>query len=106
MAGCTVGYRPQGTPPDRMVMPQYPLGIRGLTCPPAGGWPGGVELEPPGVVQADTQKTTATNTTRMTYFHHVGTVFQRCHMSVSSDVPDGLAGCRVPSACEVEALPG
>jgi hypothetical protein len=51
------------------------------------------------MVQADTHKTTATTTTRMAYFHHVGTVFQRCHIPVSSRVPDDLAlayGC--PSA--------
>jgi hypothetical protein len=56
------------------------------------------------VVQADTHKTTATTTTRMTCFHHVGTVFQGFHMLVSSGLPDGLAGCRLPSACELEAL--
>jgi hypothetical protein len=32
--------------------------------------------------------TTPTNTIRMTCFHHVGTVFQRGHMPVSSDGPD------------------
>jgi len=58
------------------------------------------------VVQADTHTTTTTNTIRMTCFHHVGTVFQVCHMLVSSGVPDGLAGCWLPYACEVEALPG
>ena len=57
------------------------------------------------MVQADMHKTTATTTTRMTCFHHVGTVFQLCHMPVSSGVPDGLAGCRLPFAYEVEALP-
>jgi hypothetical protein len=55
------------------------------------------------VLQADTHKTTAMTTTRMTCFHHVGTVFQGCHMLVSSAVPDGLAGRRVPSACAGEA---
>jgi hypothetical protein len=93
-------------PSDRMVMSQYPLGIRGPACPPAGGWPGGVELEPPGVVQADMHTTTAIKTTRMTCVHHVGTVFKLWHMSVSSGVPDGLTGCRLPSACAMEALPG
>jgi hypothetical protein len=58
------------------------------------------------VVQADTHKTMATTTTRMTCFHHVGTMLQGCHMLVSSGVPDGLAGRRVPSACAVEAQPG
>jgi hypothetical protein len=81
-------------PSARMVMSQYPLGTRGPTCPPPGGWPDGVELEPPGVVQADRHQTTATHTARLTCVHHVGTVFQRCHMPVSSRAPDGLAGCR------------
>ena len=40
------------------------------------------------MVQADPHKTTPTNTIRMTCFHHVGTVFQVCHMLVSSGVPD------------------
>jgi hypothetical protein len=97
------GTASQGLPPDRTVMSQYPPGPRGLTCPPSGGWPAGVELEPPGVVQADTHTTTTTNTIRMTCFHHGGTMFQRCHMLVSSGVPDGLAGCWLPSACEVAA---
>jgi hypothetical protein len=100
------GTARKGCPSDRLVMSQYPLGPRGLTCPPSGGWPAGVELELPGVVQADMHKTTPTNTIRMTCFHHVGTVSQRCHMPVSSDGPDGLAGCRLSYACEVEALPG
>jgi hypothetical protein len=82
------GTASQGRPPDRTVMAQYPPGPRGLTCPPSGGWPAGVELEPLGVVQADMHTTTPTNTIRMTCFHHVGTVFQRCHMRVSSGVPD------------------
>jgi hypothetical protein len=60
------GIASKGRPPDRMVMSQYPLGTPGLTCSPSGGWPEGVELEPPGVVQADMHKTTAPNTTRMT----------------------------------------
>ena len=58
------------------------------------------------MVQADTHKTTPTNTIRMTCFHHVGTVFQVCPMPVSSGVPDGLAGCWLPFAWEVAALPG
>ena len=84
MAGCTGGTAGKGRPPDCLVRSQYLLGPRGLTCPPSGGWPAGVELEPPGVVQADTHKTTATTTTRMTRFHHVGIDFQVDHIVVPS----------------------
>jgi hypothetical protein len=79
------GIASKGRSPDRLAMSQYPLGTRSLICPPSGDWPAGVELGPPGVAQADTHKTTATKTTRMTCFHHLGTIFQRCHMPVSSD---------------------
>jgi hypothetical protein len=93
-------------PPDCLAMSQYSLGTRGLIGPPSEGWPAGVELGPPGVAQADTHKTKATKTTRMTCFHHLGMVFQRCYMPVSSDVPDGLAGSQLPSPCEVAPRPG
>jgi hypothetical protein len=49
----------------------------------------GVEPERRGVVQADadTHKTTATSTTRMTCFHHVGKVSQVGRIAVSSECP-------------------
>jgi hypothetical protein len=87
------GTAGKGHPPDRLAMSQYPLGTRGLICPPTGGWSAGVELESPGVVQADTHKTTATNTTRMTRFHQASMVFQVGHIVVSSGglLPSPLA---------------
>jgi hypothetical protein len=78
------GTASKGLPSHRMLMSQYPLGTRGPTCPPSGGWPEGVELEPPSVVQAATHKTTATNTTRMMCVHPVGKVFQVYHIPASS----------------------
>jgi hypothetical protein len=51
-------------------------------------------------VQADTHTITAINPTHTTCFHLVNTVFQIGTISVSSGVPDSLAGRRVPLVCQ------
>jgi hypothetical protein len=56
-------------------------------------------------VQADTHTITAINPTHMTCFHLVNTVFQSGTISVSSSVPDSLAGRRLPLACQGGSLP-